>query len=47
MPPVMLWAIYKPEEPLFQGMDTDGHYQKIISEVPLAELKDYGSTFVH
>ena len=29
---------------IIQGMDTDGHYQKIISEVPLAELKDYGST---
>ena len=29
---------------IIQGMDTDGHYQKIIAEVPLAELKDYGST---
>jgi elongation factor G len=25
-------------------MDTEGHYQKIIAEVPLAELKDYGSS---
>ena len=29
---------------IIQGMDTDGHYQKIIAEVPLAELKDYGSS---
>ena len=29
---------------LISGMDTEGHYQKIIAEVPLAELHDYGST---
>ena len=29
---------------IIQGMDTEGHYQKIIAEVPLAELKDYGSS---
>ena len=26
------------------GMDSEGHYQKIIAEVPLAEMDDYGST---
>lgn len=26
------------------GMDTEGHYQKIIADVPLAEMDDYGST---
>ncbi len=26
------------------GMDTEGHYQKIISDIPLAEMHDYGST---
>jgi elongation factor G len=25
-------------------MDTEGHYQKIMAEVPLAEMNDYGST---
>jgi len=25
-------------------MDSEGHYQKIIAEVPLAEMHDYGST---
>ena len=29
---------------MIQGMDTEGHYQKIIAEVPLAELHDFGST---
>ena len=29
---------------MISGMDTEGHYQKIIAEVPLAELHDYGST---
>ena len=29
---------------IISGMDTEGHYQKIIAEVPLAELDDYGST---
>ncbi|MEC5394177.1 elongation factor G [Bergeyella sp. RCAD1439] len=29
---------------LISGMDTEGHYQKIIAEVPLAEMDDYGST---
>ena len=26
------------------GMDSDGHYQKIIAKVPLAELYQYSST---
>lgn len=25
------------------GMDTEGHYQKILTEIPLAEMHDYGS----
>ncbi|MDO5616903.1 MAG: elongation factor G [Cruoricaptor ignavus] len=29
---------------LISGMDTDGHYQKIIADIPLAEMDDYGST---
>lgn len=29
---------------MISGMDTEGHYQKIMAEVPLAELNDYGST---
>ncbi len=29
---------------MISGMDTEGHYQKIMAEVPLAELDDYGST---
>lgn len=29
---------------IIQGMDTDGHYQKIIAKVPLAELYKYSST---
>lgn len=29
---------------IISGMDTEGHYQKIIAGVPLAELDDYGST---
>lgn len=29
---------------IISGMDTEGHYQKIIADVPLAELDDYGST---
>lgn len=29
---------------MISGMDTEGHYQKIIAEVPLAELNDYGSS---
>ncbi len=29
---------------MIQGMDTEEHYQKIIAEVPLAELHDFGST---
>jgi len=27
-----------------EGMDTKGHYQKIIAKVPLSELNDYSST---
>jgi len=29
---------------MISGMDTEGHYQKIIAEIPLAELHDYGSS---
>lgn len=29
---------------MISGMDSEGHYQKIIAEVPLAEMHDYGST---
>ncbi len=29
---------------VIQGMDSDGHYQKIIAKVPLAELHNYSST---
>ncbi len=29
---------------IISGMDSEGHYQKILAEVPLAELHDYGST---
>lgn len=29
---------------MISGMDAEGHYQKIIAEVPLAELHDYGSS---
>lgn len=29
---------------MISGMDSEGHYQKIIAEVPLAEMDDYGST---
>lgn len=29
---------------IISGMDTEGHYQKIIAEIPLAEMHDYGST---
>ncbi len=29
---------------IISGMDTEGHYQKILAEVPLAELDDYGSS---
>ena len=29
---------------MISGMDTEGHYQKIMAEVPLAEMNDYGST---
>ena len=29
---------------MIQGLDTDGHYQKIIAKVPLAELYKYSST---
>ncbi|MDR3271976.1 MAG: elongation factor G [Flavobacteriaceae bacterium] len=28
---------------MISGMDSEGHYQKILAEVPLAELNDYGS----
>ncbi|MEZ4986917.1 MAG: elongation factor G [Saprospiraceae bacterium] len=28
---------------IIQGMDSDGHYQKIIAEVPLAEMHDYST----
>lgn len=28
---------------LISGMDTEGHYQKILADVPLAEMDDYGS----
>ncbi|MCL4131591.1 UNVERIFIED_CONTAM: hypothetical protein GTU68_052227 [Idotea baltica] len=29
---------------VIQGMDSDGHYQKIIAKIPLAELHKYSST---
>ncbi len=29
---------------IVMGMDTDGHYQKVIARVPLSELYDYSST---
>src|SRR5690606_41120504 len=29
---------------IISGMDSEGSYQKIMAEVPLAELDDYGST---
>ncbi len=29
---------------MISGMDSEGHYQKIMADVPLAELDDYGST---
>lgn len=29
---------------LISGMDSEGHYQKILAEIPLAEMHDYGST---
>jgi len=29
---------------MISGMDAESHYQKIIAEVPLAELHDYGSS---
>ncbi|WP_027376942.1 elongation factor G [Kaistella palustris] len=28
---------------IISGMDSEGHYQKILAEVPLAEMHDYGS----
>ena len=29
---------------IIMGMDSEGHYQKIIAKVPLAELYQYSST---
>ena len=29
---------------IIQGMDSEGHYQKIIAEVPAAEMHQYGTT---
>lgn len=29
---------------MITGMDSEGHYQKIMAEVPLAEMNDYGSS---
>ena len=29
---------------IISGMDSEGHYQKILAEVPLAEMHDYGSS---
>lgn len=29
---------------IIEGMDTQGHYQKIIAKVPLSEMQDYQST---
>lgn len=29
---------------MISGMDSENHYQKILAEVPLAEMHDYGST---
>ena len=34
----------QPRRAMISGMDTEGHYQKIMAEVPLAEMNDYGST---
>ena len=29
---------------IISGMDSEGHYQKILADIPLAEMHDYGST---
>ena len=29
---------------IVEGMDTEGHFQKIIAKVPLAELHDFSSS---
>jgi elongation factor G len=29
---------------IVEGIDTEGHFQKIIANVPLAEMHDYSST---
>jgi elongation factor G len=29
---------------MVEGMDTEGHFQKISAKVPLAEMDDYSST---
>lgn len=29
---------------LVEGMDTEGHFQKIIAKVPLSELHDFSSS---
>jgi elongation factor G len=29
---------------MVEGMDTEGHFQKIIAKVPLAEMDNYSST---
>ena len=30
---------------MIEGMDTEGHFTKIIAQVPQAELHDYSSSF--
>ena len=29
---------------IVEGMDTEGHFQKVIAKVPLAEMDDYSSS---
>ena len=29
---------------ILEGMDTEGHFTKIVSKIPLAEMQDYSST---
>ncbi|HYC28119.1 MAG TPA: elongation factor G, partial [Chitinophagaceae bacterium] len=29
---------------VLEGMDTEGHFTKIVAKIPLAEMQDYSST---
>jgi len=40
----MLWVIFLNEEAEFRGWESDGHYQIITAEVPLANLHDYSTS---